>query len=242
MAVKDINSTDETLSNDLDPRDARALTQHMTVLPEGGSLFSVTSQSGNEYTVDAKRGRCECDDMAHNLPDGDREECKHLARVRFATGERAIPSWVNMDRVHDLLGYHLDRAEPRIMSSDDSDSEDNSPPIYKDCPECSEIFVVTETEPRQGACIDPDCGATADGAVATDGGMFGETVRGRYETERVDGGVLVYDRDIDEDGRELVGFTDVDDWSALRESVGAQGHGVGAIHHKEVFEHEEVGL
>jgi len=119
MAIRNTQPDDETVSEQtLDQRDARALTECMTVLPNGGSMFDVVGENGTTYTVDAKDGRCECADMEHNLPDGDREECKHLARVRFATGERAIPGWVDMDRVDDLLGEQLDRAEPRVAMTD----------------------------------------------------------------------------------------------------------------------------
>jgi hypothetical protein len=193
MAIRNTQPDDETVTEQtLDQRDARALTECMAVLPTGGSMFDVVGENGSTYAVDAKRGRCECADQEHNLPDGDREECKHLARVRFATGEQAIPGWVDMDRVDDLLGEQLPNSEPRVAMAD--------------------------------------------------GGMFRDAVRGRYETEDVDGGVLVYDRDCDGIGRELVGFSEVEDWDALRSAVAKKGHNPGAIHHHEVFEPEEVGL
>jgi len=50
----------------------------------------------------------------------------------------------------------------------------------------------------------------------------------------VAGGVLVYEsREV---GRELVGFEDVDDWSAVRSALDARGVGVGAIHHLPVLD------
>jgi hypothetical protein len=76
--------------------------------------------------------------------------------------------------------------------------------------------------------------------VMADGGMVSE--RDSLETERVNGGVLVWDRDIDKPGRMLAGFSDVTDWDAIRSELVKRGIGVGAIHHKEVYDPAEVGL
>jgi hypothetical protein len=197
MATNATQSTDETVSEQLDDRDCRALTECMTVLPKGGSLFEVTTESGSSYTVDAKRDRCECADAQHNLPDGDREACKHRARIAFATGERAIPGWVDMSAVDDLLGEQLPNSEPRV--------------------------------------------AMADG-----GRLFSES-RLPLETEEVDGGALVYRNEDDDLGRELVGFTHPDGvehirWDKIRDELARLGLGVGAIHHKETYDPQEVGL
>jgi hypothetical protein len=68
----------------------------MTVLPLGGDVYSVTTESGSEYRVDALEGRCTCPDKQYNLEDG--ELCKHERRVRFAIGQSAIPAWVASTR------------------------------------------------------------------------------------------------------------------------------------------------
>lgn len=92
---------------DVEKRDVRALTEYMSTLPFGGSLYSVTTESGSEYLVDLLEGRCTCPDYEYNLPTDDgREWCKHLSRVAFATGERAIPEWVNPEVVDPQLGGH----------------------------------------------------------------------------------------------------------------------------------------
>lgn len=91
---------------DLEKRDVRALTEHMTVLFVGGNIYKVLTESGTSYRVDALEGRCTCPDKQYNLEDGGL--CKHERRVRFATGERAIPAWVNADAVDPLLGEHID--------------------------------------------------------------------------------------------------------------------------------------
>jgi predicted nucleic acid-binding Zn finger protein len=104
-------------STELEQRDVRALTEYMTALPLGGGIYSVTTQSGSEYRVDAREGRCTCPDYEHNLPDGDREVCKHVARVRYATGEEPIPAWINPDAVDSQLGLHVD-GSPRVAATD----------------------------------------------------------------------------------------------------------------------------
>lgn len=114
--------TDESGIEELDKRDVRALTQCMTVIPEGGDLFSVTSESGRSYTVDLREGRCTCPDSKHNLPTDDgRETCKHHARVAFATGERTIPAWADGDAVDPLLGDHVDGGPTRAVADGGSD-------------------------------------------------------------------------------------------------------------------------
>jgi len=93
---------------DLKQRDVRALTEYMTTLPLGGNVYSVTTQSGSEYRVDAVQGRCTCPDKQYNLEDG--ELCKHERRVRFATGQWAIPAWVDADEVDAQLGEHVEKS------------------------------------------------------------------------------------------------------------------------------------
>ncbi|MXR50655.1 hypothetical protein GRX03_03400 [Halovenus sp. WSH3] len=105
-------------STELEKRDVRALTECMTVLSLDGGIYSVTTESGSEYRVDAEKGRCTCPDSQHNLDDD--EVCKHVRRVAFATGERAIPNWVNDDAVDPLLGEHVEG--PRRIASDGGSS------------------------------------------------------------------------------------------------------------------------
>jgi hypothetical protein len=104
----------------LEPREARALTEYMTVLDDvdeardAPGLYRVVGQHGSTYTVDARSGACTCPDATHRLaPD---ERCKHAARVAFATGERAIPAWVDRDDVDPDLGAHVDG--PRFAATD----------------------------------------------------------------------------------------------------------------------------
>lgn len=92
----------------LDERDARALTEKMTVIQEAPDLFNVTTQSGKSYTVDVQTGACDCADAFYNGA-----VCKHRRRVAFATGEREIPAWVDDSAVDPLLGHHCDSEEQR---------------------------------------------------------------------------------------------------------------------------------
>lgn len=73
----------------------------------------------------------------------------------------------------------------------------------------------------------------------------------QIETERVAGGVLVFEptteqrAHLDHDvvvSRRLIGVADVDDRQALRQSLAERGLGVGGAHALEEFESWEVGL
>ena len=56
----------------------------MTVIEEARSLFSVTTQSGSEYTVDLREPACSCPDYTHRESV---KECKHIRRVRLEVGQ-----------------------------------------------------------------------------------------------------------------------------------------------------------
>jgi len=87
----------------LDDRDARALTECMTVLPtDAPGLYEVVSESGSEYIVDARGGSCECADAEYRDV-----RCKHIRRARFAAGRRQIPEWVDTDAVDPQLGEQV---------------------------------------------------------------------------------------------------------------------------------------
>ena len=107
-----VYTTTEVEGTDLEQRDARALTEYMTVLPLGGDVYSVTTQSGSEYSVDILEGRCTCPDYKYRGV-----ECKHLRRVTFATGDRPIPAWVDDDEVDAQLGEHVD-GTPKVAVTD----------------------------------------------------------------------------------------------------------------------------
>ncbi|QLD88287.1 hypothetical protein HWV07_04260 [Natronomonas salina] len=105
MAVT-TNTVDGTEDDELD---ARALGEYMTVLDDGDvrarsapDLYTVTTQSGREYLVDATLPACECPDHEHR----DRI-CKHIRRVQFATGRREFPEWAEDHHVDPQLGMHV---------------------------------------------------------------------------------------------------------------------------------------
>lgn len=107
-------STNDTQSNEsIEPRTERALTEYMSVLPEGGEIYTVVGQNGGTYTVDGREGRCTCPDAEYNLDDDER--CKHQRRVAVATGERPVP--VEVDGVDEQLAEHTE-AVPRVVASD----------------------------------------------------------------------------------------------------------------------------
>lgn len=74
----------ESVQPDIEPRTLRAATEHMTVIEEADALFSVTTQSGSEYTVDLREPACTCPDFQHRE---EVSECKHIRRVRLVVGQ-----------------------------------------------------------------------------------------------------------------------------------------------------------
>ena len=99
-----------TANESIDPRTEHALTEYMSVLPEGGEIYTVVGQNGGTYTVDGREGRCTCPDAKHR-----NTTCKHQRRVAFATGESPVP--VGVDGVDEQLGEHTE-AVPRVLASD----------------------------------------------------------------------------------------------------------------------------
>ncbi|PSP55592.1 hypothetical protein BRC82_04750 [Halobacteriales archaeon QS_1_67_19] len=69
-----------------DVRSQRARMERMAVTPLGGGVYTVESQSGNEYSVDLPGGRCTCPD--HNFRG---VRCKHLRRVAMEVTEGLVP-------------------------------------------------------------------------------------------------------------------------------------------------------
>jgi hypothetical protein len=102
---------------DLEERDVRALTEKMSVIPEGRDIYSVSTESGREYTVNTRERRCNCPDGQYHDPEGG---CKHLRRVKYATGETPLPAWGDIDAVDNLLGEHV-KASPRVAVADGGD-------------------------------------------------------------------------------------------------------------------------
>jgi hypothetical protein len=96
------------------------LTEPITAIPDVGrtadadGLYVVVSHTGNDYLVDSRTGACECPDARHRDPDGG---CKHVRRVRYATGETPIPAWVDVDAVDACLSAGVD-ATPRVVATD----------------------------------------------------------------------------------------------------------------------------
>lgn len=105
-------------------RIVRALTECMTALEIAPDLYTVIGENqGPEYTVDTRVGRCTCPDASYRLDEG--QPCKHELRVRYATGEREIPDWVDEDAIDPLLGMHLSptESEPEGRSRPDESAE-----------------------------------------------------------------------------------------------------------------------
>lgn len=72
---------------EVEPRTLRAATEHMTIIEEARSLFSVTTESGSEYTVDLREPACTCLDFEHRSEQLGEQGCKHIRRVRIEVGQ-----------------------------------------------------------------------------------------------------------------------------------------------------------
>ncbi|MFC6975835.1 hypothetical protein ACFQL1_15985 [Halomicroarcula sp. GCM10025709] len=111
MASKRAELRPATDPLDLDERDARALTQTMTVLDDiapapadAPGLFHVTSGSGRSYVVDLDLGTCEClDYQVRNPPGG----CLHIRRVQFETGRREVPGWADISAIDEQFRQYV---------------------------------------------------------------------------------------------------------------------------------------
>ena len=124
MAATQTNPTDETVAidaqhDDLCERDIRALIGPMTVIDDCGDvrgadgLYEVTTASGSEYIVNMHTESCTCGDHEYR-----HNKCKHIRRVAYETGVRAIPGWVNLDVIDDALGEFVESGEPRVAMTD----------------------------------------------------------------------------------------------------------------------------
>ena len=94
-----MSTTTQSDATTLDDRDVRALTDGMTVLDElapapadAPGLYHVTTESGRSYVVDPGLAACGCSDAEYRDPAGG---CKHVRRVRFETGARPLPEWID---------------------------------------------------------------------------------------------------------------------------------------------------
>lgn len=77
----------ESVQPEIEPRTIRAASEHMTVIEEARALFSVTTQSGSEYTVDLREPACTCPDFEHRSEQLGEQGCKHIRRVRLEVGQ-----------------------------------------------------------------------------------------------------------------------------------------------------------
>ena len=120
MATTQATHKVESVFEQLSKREVRALIEPMAVLDDVGvvagakDLYEVTSTSSYIVDMDESDGpRCTCKDHQFRGVD-----CAHIERVRFATGRKAIPGWVNGAQIDDQLGKHVTTGEPRIAMPD----------------------------------------------------------------------------------------------------------------------------
>jgi predicted nucleic acid-binding Zn finger protein len=97
----------ESVQPDIEPRTIRAATEYMTVIEEARALFSVTTQSGSEYTVDLREPACTCPDFEYR---DSVEECKHIRRVRVEVSQ------VDVDELTESLTEQVEDLQRRRRS------------------------------------------------------------------------------------------------------------------------------
>jgi hypothetical protein len=103
-------ATDAVDGDEAHELDYRALSEYLTVLKDGDvrarsaeNLYTVHSESGSTYLVDAELPACECADHEYR-----HRICKHIRRVEFATGRRDVPDFVDDAAVDEQLGMHVE--------------------------------------------------------------------------------------------------------------------------------------
>jgi hypothetical protein len=103
-------TTDDVDGEEAHELDYRALAEYLTVLEDGDvrarsaeNLYTVHSESGSTYLVDAELPACECPDHEYRG-----RVCKHIRRVMFATGRWSVPDYVGDGAVDPQLGMHVD--------------------------------------------------------------------------------------------------------------------------------------
>ena len=71
--------------HEIDKRDRRALSEHLTVVEHGPDIYRVYSEEGVEYLVDIRTPSCTCPDFMYREAD-----CKHIRRARIEAGSRDL--------------------------------------------------------------------------------------------------------------------------------------------------------
>ena len=71
--------------HEIDKRDRRALSEHLTVVEHGPDIYRVYSEEGIEYLVDIRTPSCTCPDFMYREAD-----CKHIRRARIEAGSRDL--------------------------------------------------------------------------------------------------------------------------------------------------------
>ena len=79
----------ESVQPEVEPRTIRAATEYMTVIEQAPAMFSVTTESGSEYTVDLREPACTCPDFQHRE---EVTECKHIIRTRLIVNQIDVES------------------------------------------------------------------------------------------------------------------------------------------------------
>jgi hypothetical protein len=95
----------------LDERDVRALTEPMDVYVDDpatadGDHEVAVYNEGERRLVNVDVGFCDCPDAHYR-----QAHCKHLRRVEFALGRRAVPAGIRTEALDDGLRRRLQEAD-----------------------------------------------------------------------------------------------------------------------------------
>lgn len=154
-----MNDNEPTAEDSFEKRDARALTNHITLTRtyDGSGEIEASSESGKAYRVDPETLTCSCKDSEYNAPDG---RCKHVRRYEFATGLREIPSWVDEGAITQPFGEFVDSEGE--LETDAGDSSGRSVATdggltVREAADDAEILEDDESDPWEGPFPEFDC-------------------------------------------------------------------------------------
>lgn len=149
----------------------QALTGLMTVIADlpavrdSSDRYACITESGKQYDVNVAAETCTCPD--HKYRD-DVSRCKHVHRVRYATGLARVPVWINEDAVDGDLGAFV--PTKRRPSAADTDAHSDAKvttdggAVVREAADDAEILNDNTSEPWKGPFSEFDKYGTPTGA------------------------------------------------------------------------------
>lgn len=153
-----MNEIEPTVEDGFDERDARALTEHITLTRtyDGSGEIEASSESGKVYRIDPDALTCSCGDSEYDAPDG---RCKHVRRLEFASGRRSLPEWINTKAITQPFGEFIDSEDVLEPTADASSSRDVATDgglTVREAADGAEILEDDESDPWEGPFPETD--------------------------------------------------------------------------------------